>query len=92
MCLESLKKNPYYLFWLGVLVGALVVGILFAYKIYWVDAETALFKVGPTYKTQQQKKSAPQKKQVSPKSYKSSSDPSSVGKKGSANAGDPGPW
>lgn len=92
MCLESLKKNPYYLFWLGVLIGALVTGLLFAYKVYWIDSETALFKAGPSYKTQQQKKSAPQKKQFSPKTYKNSGDSSLGGKKDSANSGDPNPW
>lgn len=100
MCLESLKKNPYYLFWIGVLVGALVTGFLFAYKIYWADSETALFKAGPTYKTQQQKKVSPLKlkKPSAPstnatKETKKSGDPNPWNsKKGGTNSGDPNPW
>ncbi len=99
MCLENLKKNPYYLFWLGVLIGALVTGFLFAYKIYWVDSETAVLKSGPTYKIQQQKgglfkfkKSAPATKGAK-KGSANTGDPSPWNvKKGEANTGDPNPW
>lgn len=85
MCLESLKKNPYYLFWFGVLVGALVTGLLFSYKIYWTqNGETSIFKSGSIYKIQQQNKGNPlkSKKQSAP----------AATTKGTKNAGDPSPW
>lgn len=96
MCLENLKKNPYYLFWLGVLIGALITGLLFAYKVYWIDSETAVLKSGPTYKIQQQKGGLFKfKKQSAPatKETKKAGDPNPWNtKKGSANIGDPNPW
>ncbi|MEK7172121.1 MAG: hypothetical protein AAB739_04385 [Patescibacteria group bacterium] len=96
MCLESLKKNPYYLFWLGVLIGALVTGLLFSYKIYWTQSETSIFKSGSTYKIQQQKQKesiVKPKKQSAPKGTKNAGDPNPWNaKKGGTNAGDPNPW
>ena len=34
MAKPTLKTNPFMLFWLGILTGALIVGLVFLYKLY----------------------------------------------------------
>ncbi|MBU1992333.1 MAG: hypothetical protein ABH856_02790 [Patescibacteria group bacterium] len=34
MTAKSLQAHPFLLFWIGILTGALIVGILFLYRLY----------------------------------------------------------
>ncbi|MBI4994891.1 hypothetical protein HZC21_04595 [Candidatus Peregrinibacteria bacterium] len=86
MYLQNLKKHPYSLFWIGILVGAIVTGILFWYRIYSPTWDTAILKT-PTYKIQQQK----QQKKGSLFQFKKPPATKSSSKKGSVDESNPSP-
>ena len=62
--------NPFIIFWLGVLTGALLVGLLFLYKVTGGDLQTSVLKTP----AKQQYKSATVKTKA-PTGLKNTGDP-----------------
>jgi hypothetical protein len=44
MSTAKIQAHPFTLFWLGVLTGALVTGLLFLYRLYAVDMEASVLR------------------------------------------------
>lgn len=41
---KALKNSPFLLFWVGVLTGAVLVALVFLYRIYSTDMQASLFR------------------------------------------------
>lgn len=71
--------NPFVIFWLGVLTGALLVGLLFLYKVTGSDFQTSVLMPQKQYNktgTLNKKASAPASSVSSKKGSVSESNPS----------------
>lgn len=90
MYLQNLKKHPYSLFWIGVLIGAIVTGILFWYRIYSPSWNAATLKT-PTYKIQQQKQQKKGGLQLKKSAPATAPAKKSSSKKGNINESNPTP-
>lgn len=51
MAEKSLKVSPLLIFWVGVLTGALITGMVFLYQLYTGDMQANLFKSAIRSKT-----------------------------------------
>lgn len=72
--------NPFIIFWLGVLTGALLIGLLFLYKVTGGDLQTSVLRTT----TQPINKTSTSSTYSAPLYTQPLS--------GSVNAGDPSPW
>lgn len=41
---KTFRTHPVLLFWIGVLTGAILVGLTFLYRLYAIDTEAALLR------------------------------------------------
>lgn len=83
--------HPLVLFWIGVLTGAIIVSLIFAYRyLNTTEYKSAALKSPTYYKTQ----TIQPKKTTKPTTTKKQSAPKSKAatQKGSVNQGDPNPW
>ena len=83
----SCGSHPMLMFWLGLLTGAIIVGLTFLYRLYAVEVEASVLRVKttkPAIQTMTTTKAAT--------TSAKSTGISSIQSVPSVNAGDPDPW
>lgn len=48
---KSFKVSPFLVFWVGILTGALITGMIFLYQLYTGDMQANLFKAATRLNT-----------------------------------------